>query len=178
MPRLFVALRPPSAIREQLQDLQEGLPDARWQDDDQLHLTVRFIGEVDARIADDILLALADVRAGLPPLALHGVGQFAKAGRPHSLWAGVVPAAPLAALHKKVDHALVRVGLAPDPRAYLPHITLARFSRSTRPDLSPFLATHAGLISAPFTVAHFGLYESTLTPAGAAYELVERFPLA
>ena len=81
------------------------------------------------------------------------------------------------ALHKKVDSALVRVGIAPDERAYLPHITLARLKRSSGP-VGNLLAQSGGLASAPFTVDHFALFESQLTPDGAVYSVVERYKLA
>ena len=86
------------------------------------------------------------------------------------------PQAPLAALHKKVDQALVRVGIAPDQRAYLPHITLARLNRSSGP-VGNLIEGAGGLSSAPFAVTEFALFESSLTPEGAVYSLVERYPL-
>ena len=174
MPRLFVAVRPPAQICDRLIAAQGGVPGARWQDDGQLHLTLRFIGEVDARTGDDILAALASGRAAPFDMALHGVGSFARKGRIDTLWAGVTPHEPLAALHKKIDHALVRVGLPPEGRAYRPHITLARGRMGTA---NTFLTTSAALTSPPFTISHFGLYESTLASDGARYTLVERWPL-
>jgi RNA 2',3'-cyclic 3'-phosphodiesterase len=176
MPRLFVAIRPPPAIRAQLIALQNGVEGARWQDDDQLHLTLRFIGDVDARTADDVLATLSHIQGSPFTIALNGVGTFDRKGRVETLWAGVKPPAPLAALHHKIDHALVRMGLPPEGRAYLPHITLARFGRSGGvPDA--FLAAHAGLSSDAFAVRHFALFESNLGSGGARYDLVERWAL-
>ena len=179
MHRLFVALRPPPAIRAALLATMDGVPGARWQDDEQLHLTSRFIGEVDARVADDIAAALGQVHALAPEVALAGVGRFAHRGRTEALWAAVAPAAPLAALHRKVDAACVRAGIAPEGRAYLPHITLARMARSAGAgvEVERWLADHAGLASAPFRCAHLVLYESRLGREGASYESVERWPL-
>lgn len=176
MHRLFVALRPPAEIRARLSDLMEGVAGARWQDDDQLHLTLRFIGDVDGRVAEDALAALRSVRQPPLTLMLSGVGCFGARGRPNALWAGVAPHAPLAHLHKKVDQALVRAGLEPERRAYLPHITLARMPRTAGP-VEPFLARHAGLASGGFTIGHFGLYESHMGQGGSSYELVERFAM-
>jgi 2'-5' RNA ligase len=92
----------------------------------------------------------------------------------------VTPHEALAALHRKVDHALVRVGLAPEGRTYLPHITLARLSRSMGMgiEIERWCADHAALTSAPFTVGHVYLYASTLGSGGARYEAIERWPLA
>lgn len=176
MHRLFVAIRPPVEIRAQLLGLMAGVPGARWQDDAQLHLTLRFIGEVDSHRADDIAAALAGVRQPRFEIALNGLGRFERRGRPEALWAGVAPHDALAHLHRKVDQALVRAGFTPEGRAYLPHITLARFGREGGA-LDPFLSRHSGLSGAPFEVAHFSLFESHLGHSGAIYEPVERYPL-
>jgi 2'-5' RNA ligase len=179
MHRLFVALRPPPAIRAQLRAVMGGVPGARWQDDEQLHLTLRFIGEVDGRVAEDIVLALGQVHAPSIEIALAGVGAFDKNGRVDALWAGVAPHDALAALHRKVDHAMVRVRLVPEGRTYLPHITLARLPRSMGMgiEIERWRADHAGLTSAPFAISHLYLYASTLGSGGARYEAIERWPL-
>ena len=179
MPRLFVALRPPPAIRDSLFDTMDGVPDARWQDEEQVHLTLRFVGEVDAHQADDLAAALAAIHAEAPMVALSGVGRFERRGRTDTLWAGVVPRDALAHLHRKVDQACVRAGIEPDRRAYLPHVTLARLSRShgAGPSIDRWLADHAGLTSAPFVLPYLILYESILGRAGARYEPVVRWPL-
>lgn len=176
MHRLFVAIRPPEDIRDQLLDLMEGVSGARWQDDDQLHLTLRFIGEVDRRTTEDIGAALGTVHQPAFDLALSGVGHFGSGGRPHALWAGVQPTEPLAHLHKKIDQALVRIGLEPERRAYRPHVTIARLGRQAAP-IGAFLKQHASLTSASFPVEAIGLYESRLSQAGASYELLMGYPL-
>ncbi|RZF64232.1 RNA 2',3'-cyclic phosphodiesterase [Sphingomonas populi] len=178
MHRLFVALRPPRAIRLQLADAMHGIADARWQDDDQLHLTIRYIGEVDRRMAEDIAVELGHVHAGAVTTSVAGVGAFDRRGRIDALWAGLTPHDALAALHRKVDHALVRLGLPPEGRAYLPHITLARLPRSADPvEIERWRAAQAGLASAPFVMEHLILFESTLGSAGARYDTVARWPL-
>lgn len=176
MHRLFVGLRPPPAIRAQLLALMGGVIGARWQDDAQLHVTLRFIGEIERPRAEDVAIALSNIHA--PPLevALAGVGQFDSRGRPNALWAGLRPHDALAALHRKVDQALVRCGLPPEGRAYLPHVTLARMNAGAGVT-DRFLEAHAGLASAPFILDHFLLFESTLGREGARYEAIERYPL-
>lgn len=180
MHRLFVALRPPPSVRSALAATMDGVPRARWQDDEQLHLTIRYIGEVDRRIAEDVVLALGQIHAAPIEIALSGVGGFEHKGRIDALWAGVTPHDALAALHRKVDHALVRLGLAPEGRAYLPHVTLARLSRNAGfgPEIDLWQAAHAGLSSPPFRIGHLTLFESHLGGEGARYEVVERWPLA
>ncbi len=177
MHRLFVAIRPPRAIRERLLGVMGGVRNARWQSDDQLHLTLRFIGEVDRHQAEDVHAALAAVHHPRFEIALSGIGRFGRPGQPGSLWAGVAPQEPLKALRQKVGQAVSRAGLPPERRAFAPHITLARLKRDAGP-IDGLLAQWGGLSSAPFAIDAFALYESELTPDGAVYSIVERFPLA
>lgn len=174
MHRLFVAIRPPVRHRAQLLELMGGIAGARWQDDDQLHLTLRFVGEVDRHRANDLADALRAMRFTRFDASLAGVGTFDRKGITDTLWAGVQPHGPLASLHRKVDRACVAIGLPAEERAYLPHVTLARFGRSGG-SVEAFLARHAGLTSAPFAIDSFALFESHLGHQGAAYHLVERY---
>ncbi|MDX3910339.1 MAG: RNA 2',3'-cyclic phosphodiesterase [Sphingobium sp.] len=176
MPRLFVAIRPPATVRQHLETLMHGLIGARWQDDDQLHITVRFIGEVDRHGASDVAAALARVAAPPMTLAPQGIGTFDRRGNVDALWAGVTRREPLAALHRKIDRACISVGLPPEGRAYLPHITLARFGRHA-PPVDSYLAANAGYAGPSFTAKEFGLYKSILGREGAVYHLAERYPL-
>jgi 2'-5' RNA ligase len=128
-------------------------------------------------VAEDVAAALGTIRHAPFAIALEGVGTFGSRGRINALWAGVRPHDALAHLHRKVDQALARAGLEPEHRAYLPHITLARFGRDTG-GLAGFVQTHAGLHSTPFQATHFALYESVLGHAGATYTMVQRYTLA
>lgn len=176
MHRLFTAIRLPRPIREHLLALMGGVPGARWQSDDQLHLTLRFVGEVDRDRAEDLAAALLSVTCPPFDIALNGAGHFGQGTRAGALWIGVTPHDPLAALHKKVDQACRRAGLPPEGRAYLPHITIARLGRTAGP-VEPFLETVSATASEPFIVDSFCLYESTLGSEGATYEIVERYRL-
>lgn len=176
MHRLFVAIRPPPTVIEELMRLMGGIGGARWQTRDQLHLTLRFIGDVGPHQADDVHAMLAGVRQPAFEATLGGLGSFERRGQPEAVWAGVVPHGPLKALHKKVDQAIVRAGLEPEHRAYSPHITLARLKRGAGP-VRAFLEQPVAR-SAPFLVDSFGLYESKLTQDGAVYTIIERYPLA
>ncbi len=176
MHRLFVALRLPPPLRAAALAAMDGIEGARWQEDSQLHVTLRYIGDVERQVAEDIALALQRVRAPALDLALHGVGSFdaKRAGR--SVWAGVTPHDAVTALHRKIDHALIATGLPPEGRAFLPHVTLARLNGASGP-IDRFLTTHAGLTSQPARFDRFVLYESHLDPGGAWYEPVVRYPL-
>ena len=177
MHRLFVGLRPPAAMREALLGAMGGLERARWQSAEQLHLTLRFIGEVERPLAEEVALALSNVRFAPFDLSLDGVGTFASRGRTRALWAGVAPHERVAQLHRKIDQALVRTGLAPEGRAYLPHITLARCNGASGPP-DRFLDHNSALASPPVRFDHFLLFESTLGSEGASYEAVARYRLA
>lgn len=178
MHRLFVALRPPPLVRAALLATGGGIEGARWQNDEQLHLTLRFLGEVERARAEDVALALSSIATAAPTARIDGVGRFDRRGRTDSLWARLAPAAPLADLARKVNQAVARVGLGPETRAYLPHVTVARFGRAVHEaGVAAWLARHAGLTSEPFAFTHVVLYESHLTHAGAAYEAVARWPL-
>ena len=177
MHRLFVAIDLPFAVKDALVAMMGGVIGARWQSEDQLHLTLRFIGEVDTRTANAISEVLATVRHPAFEMSLRGIGSFERKGRTDALWIGVEPAEPVKALHNKLDRALTRIGIAPETRAYHPHVTLARFSRGAGP-LDGFLHTSGSVGIEPFAVDSFCLFESRLTEAGADYSVVERFPLA
>ena len=176
MHRLFVAIRLPATVRAQLLDLMGGVAGARWLPDDQLHLTLRFVGEVDRHLARDVDAALSSVHHPRFAIALDGLGAFDRRGEPVTLWAGVTPHEPLRALHKKVDQALIRVGVEPDRRAYMPHITIARLPRGAGP-VGSLVERSGGVRSRDFEVHDFCLYESRLTPGGPLYSVVERYSL-
>lgn len=176
MHRLFVAIRPPRAMRASLLAAMGGVAHARWQSEEQLHLTLRFIGEVDRHRAEDVAAALGTVHHPRFSIALEGMGQFDRKGRVDALWAGVTPQYPLKTLHNKIDQALARVGIPPETRAYLPHITLARFSRAAAPPESVG-ARSTVIAGAEEEIDHFALYESQLSREGSVYSIIERYPL-
>ena len=156
-------------------ETMSGVAGARWQSDEQLHVTLRFIGDLDNDRAEDVALALGAVSAEALDVTVCGVGAFDTRGHPNAIWAGVAPREPLAALHRKIDRALVRIGLDPEHRAYQPHVTLARMKNAGFVD--SWLNDHAGLSLPPFSVDHFLLFESHLGRTGASYEAVARYPL-
>lgn len=176
MHRLFVAIRPPFETRERLRALMTGVSGARWQDDAQLHLTLAFIGEVDRPMAEDIAAALASIRATPFAIELEGVSSFGRDGRPNSLWAGARLIEPLDRLRLAVERRLTRAGAPFDHRAFRPHVTVARLSRTAWP-IDRWLVDHASLRLPTFTAESFGLYESSLGAGGAIYEEAARYPL-
>jgi 2'-5' RNA ligase len=177
MHRLFVAIRPPEPIRDLLIDAMDDSADFRWQDEEQLHLTLRFVGEVDRPLADDLALALARIAATRFTLRLAGTGRFEQRNG-GALWAGVEPKAPVAALASKVERLSIDLGLEPERRAFHPHITLARWKGRRTREIADFLERTRGLASDPFEVTEFILFESRLSRHGAHYEEAATYPLA
>lgn len=174
--RLFVAIRPPEEIRDLLIDAMDDSPEFRWQDEAQLHLTLRFVGEVDRPVATDLADALARVRSDPFQLRINGIGRFEQRSS-GALWAGVEPKAPLAALAAKVERTCQQVGLEPERRAFHPHITLARWKGRRSREVGEFIERKSGLSSDPFDVTEFILFESRLSRHGAQYEKVATYEL-
>lgn len=168
MARLFVAIRPPLAVRERLIDAMGGIDGARWQDDEQLHLTLAFVGDVAGSQADALIDALAEVESAAFAAEVAGVGHFERKSAPTAVWARVPLSEPLARLQRRVERACARAGLPAEKRGYRPHVTLARLPRSAGP-IGEWLARHGTLRAGPWEVEGFTLYESRLRPEGAAY---------
>ncbi len=178
MPRLFVAIDLPAPVQEVLAAMSGGLPGARWTVPEQLHLTLRFIGEVDSGRFRDIREALGEVRSHHFSLHLEGVGFFPPRGNPRVLWAGVGQNEQLLQLYRRLEAALVRAGLAPEGRKFAPHITLARLRNTPASRVGGFIASHSLLVTADFSVNQFVLYSSVLNGRGAKHYVEEVYPLS
>ena len=168
MIRLFAAVELPESVRQRLVMLQGGVPGARWLGADQLHLTLRFIGEVDQNVANDIDDALALIRAPAFVLELSGVGEFG-GKNPRALWAGIRASEALLPLQKKIETALQRIGLPPDESKFSPHVLLARLKSPPREKVAAFLAHHGLFASGAFPVDYFVLFSSHLGTGGSVY---------
>ncbi len=176
MRRLFIAIRPPGDICDLIVDAMDDSPELRWVGEEQLHLTLRFVGEVERPLADDLTAALGSIRSESFALRLDGVGRFDRRGG-GALWAGVAPKAPVAALAAKIERVCVSAGLAPERRAFHPHITLARWNGRSSGAADAFIASARGLSSAPFEVDRFVLFVSHLSRHGPHYEEAVSYPL-
>ena len=176
MYRLFVAIRPPEKVRDLLVDAMDESPDFRWQSDEQLHITLRFIGEVERPIANDLADALGKLHAERFSIRVKGAGRFEQRNG-GALWAGVEPKEPLAALAAKIERVCLAVGLEPERRAFHPHITLARWKGRRTREIADFLNRNRALASDPFEVGEFTLFESRLSRRGAHYEEVASYAL-
>jgi 2'-5' RNA ligase len=190
--RLFVALDIPDAIRQAIADYVDELrrvaPDAKWVRDESYHITLKFIGEW-RREVREVIDALQTVEAAPVTLAIRGNGFFPTPRSPRVFWVGIEADANLVPLAHKVDEACSTLGIERESRAFSPHLTLARSgSGSPRPrkDERAVPSTKrlaeriAGMPSPEFGTIHateFFLYESKLSPSGAKYTKLKRFPL-
>lgn len=177
MARLFVAIPLPRDVRDRLLALCSGLPGARWVEPDNIHLTLRFIGEVADGEVREIAGALARVDAPAFALSLAGVYHFGSARRARTLWAGVDRQPDLALLYGRVEQSLRRAGIAPDDRKFTPHVTLARLKGTPPPRLASYVQTHNLFRAGPFPVTEFALFRSFLSQDGAIHRIEAEFPL-
>ncbi len=175
--KLFVALDLPESVDMQLSWLGGGIHGARWEPAEKLHLTLRYLGEVDGGERKQVEAALERVDFESFPLAIRGVGHFPPRGQPRSVWAGVDDASQLDRLHHRIGHALDAIGIDGDRRKFAPHVTLARLRHSPEQEVAEFLARHALLSTPPWTVDAFALYSSTRGPRGSKYAIERVYPL-
>ena len=176
MQRLFLALSIPDDVAASLATLQFGVPGARWQNRAQLHLTLRFVGELDGLQARALHDVLTLIDAPEFTLALHGVGEFG-GKRPAAVWVGVRQSDALLHLQRKIETAIQRAGFPADRQRFTPHVTLARL-RGTQPGhVMDYLTDHALYSSRPFTSGAFILYSSLLTSDGSIYRAEQAYRL-
>src|SRR5216684_873673 len=176
MLRLFVGIEFPPELKLELSLLCTRVTGARWLDPGNFHLTLRFIGEIPEDLAADVDEALAGLKARPFTLQLAGTGIFG-GNRPHALWVGVERDPDLVRLRDKIEHALIRTGIAPEQRRFAPHVTLARLRDPPLDRLGDYLATHGQFRAAPLPVEQFSLIASFPTKAGSIYEDQADYPL-
>lgn len=177
MIRLFVAIDLPPSVRDRLAGMGGGVPNARWVPPEKMHLTLRFIGEVENGLAQDIDTALTKLHAPGFDIELDGVGFFGKASAARVLWAGVRRSEPLLRLQTKVEAALWDAGVPAEGRKFSPHVTLARMRRAPAARLQHFVADHAAFLSGPIPVDHITLYSSFRAASGPVYQAEAEYPL-
>ena len=176
--RLFVGIDLPWELRERLALLCSSLPGARFVPRENLHLTLRFIGEVAPNQAEDIDMALAALRGRRFPLSLAGVATLTRQGREVALYAGVERSAGLEHLQAKVENALQRAGLAPERRRFMPHVTLARLENiAVEQKLAGYLQANNLFRAGPVEIAELTLFSSQLGKEAAVYTAEVGYPL-
>lgn len=181
MIRAFVALPLPPEIARRLAAAQAGLPVGRAVPQENLHLTLAFLGEHPEPIVEDVHHALSRIAAPAPSVRIEGAGLLGKP-EPRVLYAGVAPDPALGHLRKKVWRAAEEAGLRLARERFLPHVTLARLPRQIAPEdrirLEGFTAGLMGLAAGPEAPAAFHLYESRLGSEGPSYTALADYPLS
>lgn len=177
MPRLFTGLEIPSETALMLSLLQGGLKGARWIDPENYHITLRFIGDIDDRTADEVVAALERVRRDPIEIRLDGLGSFGT-GKPHAVWARVQPTTELSELQAEQERILQRLLLPPERRKYTPHVTLARCRTSSNEEVAKWLSERGAFQAPPFIAARFVLFSAKSSVGGGPYLVEEAYPLA
>jgi len=183
--RTFIAVEIDSAVRRRAQDVIEALrtaqADVKWVDPQNLHLTLKFLGDVPAESISDVSQAVAEAAAGQPPFELEilGVGAFPNAHRPRTVWLGSGDSeAGLAALHEEIDSALDELGYPREHRAFQAHLTIGRVrSGRATAELARLLEQHAGFDAGRTAISEVVVFSSQLTPKGPIYEALSRAKL-
>ena len=176
MPRLFTGVEIPPAIAQPLELMRGGLPGARWISPENYHVTLRFIGDVDDTVAQEAASVLSRVKRGAFDLHLDGVMSFG-GRKPRAVVATVAPSQALSELQGEHERLLQRIGLEPEGRKYLPHVTLARLRNSSSRDVAEYLSAR-GLFRTPaFHIPRFVLFSSRASVGGGPYVVEASYPL-
>jgi len=177
MPRLFVALEMPSDVALSLSLLRGGLPGAKWMDTEKYHLTLRFIGDIDAHMADELFYTLDHVQCPEFSLQLSGMGAFGSK-KPRYVWAGVNAPQELYTLQSAIERQCTKIGLKPESRKFTPHITLASVKGADRSIIGQYLGARGNFKSKEFKVGNFVIMSSRNSTGGGPYVVEETYPLA
>ncbi|MCB1496987.1 MAG: RNA 2',3'-cyclic phosphodiesterase [Bauldia sp.] len=176
MPRLFTGIEIPADISERLALLRGGIPGARWIDKENYHITLRFIGDIDMRTADEVADALGRIDRTAFPVTIDGIGSFGTR-KPHSIIARIQPSRALIELQAEQERLMQRLGLPAEQRKFTPHITLARVRGVNAQEIANYLFQRGGLVSRPFEISEFVLFSSRNSVGGGPYVVEEAYPL-
>jgi len=176
--RLFLALTPPAAVRAVVAGLQTPLRNVRWTPTEQLHITLRFLGDVTPELRDILINRLSTIRVEPFPLPVEGTGLFPQRGLPRVLWVGVGSGHPrLHQLRQRIDDALLATDVHVDLHTFHPHFTVGRCTETATSAVNAWARSHRDFAGPLFQVDSFDLYASEPRPTGSEYRLVTRFPL-
>jgi RNA 2',3'-cyclic 3'-phosphodiesterase len=177
MPRLFTGIEIPAEQREEIARLKVPLPGgSRWTEPDDLHLTLRFVGDIEKPQAREFADSLETIDVDAFELRLAGLGVFG-GNEPRSIWSGVETSAPLEALARANDRAARAAGLPPDGRQFKPHVTLARVKYASADEVARVLQRIGAFRSQPFIVSRFVLFSAKPKTGGGPYAIEEAFNL-
>ena len=177
MPRFFIAIDFTPEFKHELGQLRVTIPGAKWVPEEQLHLTLAFLGEIDTALIPCVTQLLATIRAPSFILRYVGTGCFPDRRSPHVLWAGLEPQPLLYDLVDKIRTSVAVCGIPLETRTFAPHVTLARLKSSSPRESNAFLSQPHTTSFPPVEVHEFILFESRLTSHGALHTIVQTFKL-
>jgi RNA 2',3'-cyclic 3'-phosphodiesterase len=176
MPRLFTGLEIPSDLALELSMLRGGISGARWIEAENYHLTLRFIGDIDDSTAREIDATLETIRRPPFTVTIEELGSFGGA-KPRVLVARAKPAPPLVELQAQQERLMRRIGIAPEPRKFTPHVTLARLRAASCAGVAEYLSARGYFFSRRFEAKHFVLFSSRASIGGGPYVVEAAYPL-
>lgn len=176
--RLFTAIPLPVPVRRRLTDLTEHqLEGVRWQKQQQLHITLKFLGNTSVNELQSLVDALSQIHQPAFTMKIRGIGCFPERGRPKIIWVGISNPRQLIRLHQRIEETCTNLGFEAEDRPFKPHITLGRVTEWSRQDVLSFINQHRQFSIPGVAAKEFVLYESKLRPGGAEYEKIESIPL-
>ncbi|MGO4741233.1 RNA 2',3'-cyclic phosphodiesterase [Bosea sp. 2KB_26] len=176
MPRLFTALEIPAEVASTLTLHRGGLVGARWIEPADYHVTLRFLGDVDRRMAHDVDSFLADLQTQPFEVMLDALGSFG-GDKPRAVFARVQPSRQLSELQADIERLMRRLGLPAEGRKFVPHVTLARLRDTSPVEVAHYLAMHPIVRPIAFTARRFALMSSRDSIGGGPYVLEAAYPL-
>ena len=176
MPRLFIALEIPAEVASELTLHRGGLSGARWIEPPDYHVTLRFLGDVDRRMANDVDQMLADVSAYPFDVTLDALGSFG-GDKPRAIYARVQPTKPLTELQADIERQMRRISLPAEGRKFVPHVTLARLRDTAPAEVAHHLSLHPIVRPIVFPARRVALMSSRDSVGGGPYVLEAAYPL-
>ena len=176
MPRLFTGLELPEAVADELALARGGIVGARWIEPEDYHITLRFIGDVDGAAARDIAETLGEISRPRVQVGFEGLDSFG-GGKPRAIIARVKAEHTLTDLQAEQERRMRRIGLDPETRKFLPHVTLARLRGAGARAVADYLALRGALVAQSFIAERFVLYSARDSTGGGPYVVEAAYPL-
>jgi 2'-5' RNA ligase len=175
--RLFIAIPLSKNLKNRIIKMQKPVEGIKWQGRDQLHLTLRFLGEASSDRLSELSKQLGNIKQEPFSLNIKGTGVFPNLRSSQVIWAGVRKSKLLGDLYEAVEKQCQAVGFDAEKRPYKPHITLGRVKRAPGNDVRKLLKSSESEISSSEVVNGFNLYQSETLPEGAVHSIIEAYPL-
>jgi 2'-5' RNA ligase len=176
MPRLFTALELPESVVSQIALARGGVVGARWLEPEDYHITLRFVGDIDARTAHDIAETLGEIRRPKAHVRFEGLSWFG-GDKPRAIVAKVKADPTLMDLQAEHERRLRRIGVQPETRKFTPHVTLARLRSVTQGRIADYLSSRGALAAEAFTAERFVLFSARDGSGGGPYVVEAAYPL-